>query len=50
MDYLSIEAAKQREGDLILVLTAGVPGPWAEILLEHRDAIHRDFLQLPLDF
>jgi len=30
VDYLSIEAAKQREGDLFLVLTAGVPGPWGE--------------------
>lgn len=30
MDYLSIEAAKRREGDLFLVLTAGVPGPWGE--------------------
>lgn len=30
MDYLSIEAARQRAGELFLVLTAGVPGPWGE--------------------
>jgi glutathione S-transferase len=30
VDYLSIEDAKQREGDCFLVLTAGVPGPWGE--------------------
>jgi glutathione S-transferase len=30
VDYLSIEAATAREGDLFLVLTAGVPGPWGE--------------------
>jgi glutathione S-transferase len=30
VDYLPIEAAKQRAGDLFLVLTAGVPGPWGE--------------------
>ncbi|MBW2286677.1 MAG: hypothetical protein JRG90_02530 [Deltaproteobacteria bacterium] len=30
MDYLPIEAAKQRTDELFLVLTAGVPGPWGE--------------------
>jgi len=34
VDYLSIEDARQREGDLFLVLTAGVPGPWSQAAKE----------------